>query len=199
LLGEEFKKLGVALPFVNRPIATSPEDQLLLQRQGVMAEYEREKILERYRRGKLHKAQHGHVSVLSGAPYGYGDIPATATEAARYEILDREALIVKRVFPLLVTAPQSIGAIARLLTTEQILRGERWEKGSAQWCGQGYAIRRIPDRLRIAKPQAWNVRVQPNKHGIRASLQNMSIRVVAIVRKKTGFGFPCPPSLVLLR
>jgi site-specific DNA recombinase len=47
VLGEEFKKLGVAITFVNRQSATSPEDQLLLQMQGVLAEYEREKILER--------------------------------------------------------------------------------------------------------------------------------------------------------
>jgi len=104
----------------NRELAAAPEDQLLLPMQGVIAEYEREKILERYRRGKLHKAHQGHVSVLSGAPSGYGYIPATATDAARYEILDREARIVKRVFHLLVNDHQSIGAIARLLTTEQI-------------------------------------------------------------------------------
>jgi len=120
LLVEECQKLGVTMPFVNRQIAAAPEDQLLLPMQGVIAEYEREKILERYRRGKLHKAHQGHVSVLSGAPSGYGYIPATATDAARYEILDREARIVKRVFHLLVNDHQSIGAIARLLTTEQI-------------------------------------------------------------------------------
>jgi site-specific DNA recombinase len=57
MLVEEFKKLGVEISFVNRPIANSPEDQLLFQRQGVIAEYEREKIVERSRRGKLHKAQ----------------------------------------------------------------------------------------------------------------------------------------------
>ncbi|MBI3303370.1 MAG: recombinase family protein, partial [Deltaproteobacteria bacterium] len=68
MLVEEFKKLGVAITFVNRQIATSPEDQLLLQMQGVIAEYEREKIVERPRRGKRHKAQQGKVCVLSGAP-----------------------------------------------------------------------------------------------------------------------------------
>jgi len=135
MLVEEFKKLGVAITFMNRQIATSPEDQLLLQMQGVIAEYEREKILERHRRGKLHKAQQGKVGVLSGAPYGYGYIPATATEEARYEILDREALIVKRVFHLLVTEQQSIGAIARLLTAEQIPTRRdvgKWER-SVVW------------------------------------------------------------------
>ena len=120
MLVEEFKKLGVAITFVNRQIATSPEDQLLLQMQGVIAEYEREKIVERHRRGKLHKAQQGKVCVLSGAPYGYVYIPATDAEEARYEIHEREAAVVQRVFQLLVNEQQSIGAIARRLTAEQI-------------------------------------------------------------------------------
>ena len=83
MLVEEFKNLGVAITFVNRQIATSPEDQLRLQMQGVSAEYEREKIVERHRRGNLHKAQQGKVCVLCGAPYGYVYIPATDTEEAR--------------------------------------------------------------------------------------------------------------------
>lgn len=100
MLGEEFKKLGVALTFVKRQSATSPEDQLLLQMQGVIAEYEREKIVERHRRGKLHRARQGKVCVLSGAPYGYVYIPATDAEEARYEIHEREAAGVQRGFPL---------------------------------------------------------------------------------------------------
>ena len=120
VLIEEFKKLDIEITFVNRQIATSPEDQLLLQIQGVLAEYEREKIVERHRRGKLHKAQQGKVCVLSGAPYGYVYMPATDTEEARYAIHQREATVVKRVFHLLVDKQHSIGAIARLLTAEQI-------------------------------------------------------------------------------
>jgi site-specific DNA recombinase len=135
MLVEEFKKLGVTITFVNRQIATSPEDQLLLQMQGVIAEYEREKIVERHRRGKLHKAQQGKVCVLSGAPYGYVYISATDTEEARYEIHEREAAVVQRVFQLLVNEQQSIGAIARRLTTDQIPTRRdvgRWER-SVVW------------------------------------------------------------------
>lgn len=63
MLVEEFHRLGVEIVFLNRPIAHSPEDQRLLQMQGVIAEFEREQILERSRRGKLHKAKQGQVSV----------------------------------------------------------------------------------------------------------------------------------------
>jgi len=131
MLVEEFKKLGVEISFANRPIAASPEDQLLLQMQGVIAEYEREKIVERHRRGKLHKAQAGKVCVLSGAPYGYVYLPATDTEDARYEIHEREAEVVKQVFHLLVDRHLSIGAIARKLTQDQVPTRRdvgRWER-----------------------------------------------------------------------
>ena len=71
LLLEEFRRGGVEVVFLNRPIGRSPEEDLLLQVQGMMAEYERAKIAERSRRGKRHAARGGSVNVLSGAPYGY--------------------------------------------------------------------------------------------------------------------------------
>ena len=71
LLVDELRRSGVELVFLNRQIGTSPEEDLLLQVQGMVAEYERAKILERSRRGKRHAARRGSVNVLSGAPYGY--------------------------------------------------------------------------------------------------------------------------------
>src|SRR5919201_995558 len=71
LLLDEWQRAGVEVVFLNRPIGKSPEEDLLLQVQGMMAEYERAKILERSRRGKRHAARAGSVNVLCGAPYGY--------------------------------------------------------------------------------------------------------------------------------
>ena len=68
LLAEEFSRCGVTLVFLQAPSGVTSEDRLLVQFQGMIAEYERAQILERYRRGKRHKAQIGVVSVLSGAP-----------------------------------------------------------------------------------------------------------------------------------
>src|SRR5215468_5357418 len=59
LLLDELKRCGVEVVFLNRPIGHSPEEDLLLQVQGMVAEYERAKILERSRRGKLHAARRG--------------------------------------------------------------------------------------------------------------------------------------------
>jgi len=129
VLIEEFKRLGVDIVFVNRPLAQTPEDQLLLQMQGVIAEFEREKIIERSRRGKLHKAKQGRVSVLSGAPYGYVYIAAGESGEARYEIHPQEADVVRRVFNLYVDEGLSIGAIARVLTADHIPT----RRGAPQW------------------------------------------------------------------
>jgi len=120
VLVEEFQRLGVEILFINRPIAQPPEDQLLLQMQGVIAEFEREKIMERSRRGKLHKAKQGCVSVLAGAPYGYVYIAAGERGEARYEMHPQEAAIVRRVFTLYVDEGLSIGAIARALTADHL-------------------------------------------------------------------------------
>jgi len=51
LLMEEFTNSGVEVRFLNHAIGKTPEEQLLLQMQGMIAEYERAKIMERNRRG----------------------------------------------------------------------------------------------------------------------------------------------------
>ena len=85
--------------FLNHPIGTTPEDSLLLQLQGMFAEYERAKVLERSRRGKRHRAQTGAVSVLSRAPFGYRYITREAGGGdARYEIDEEAARIVRQIF-----------------------------------------------------------------------------------------------------
>jgi site-specific DNA recombinase len=68
LLVEELQRCGVELVFLNRTIGVSPEEDLLLQMQGMIAEYERTKIMERSRRGKRHAARRGSVNVLCAAP-----------------------------------------------------------------------------------------------------------------------------------
>jgi site-specific DNA recombinase len=122
LLIDEIRRAGVEIVFLNRPIGLSPEDDLLLQVQGMVAEYERAKILERSRRGKRHAAHKGTVSVLSGAPYGYRYIgKRDGGGVARYEILEDEAQIVRRVFHWIGHERVSIGETCRRLRQEGCL------------------------------------------------------------------------------
>jgi site-specific DNA recombinase len=79
LLIEEFAKAGTTVMFVKGPRSDSPEDALLVQFQGMIAEYERAQILERTRRGKAHRAKSGTINVLSGAPFGYRYVRRAST------------------------------------------------------------------------------------------------------------------------
>src|SRR5437773_10897924 len=100
LLAEELARCGVDLIFLQAPSGTTPEDQLLVQFQGMIAEYERAQIAERCRRGKKHMAQQGGINVLSGAPFGYLYIRKSDTAAAFYEVIESEAKVVRMVFEI---------------------------------------------------------------------------------------------------
>src|SRR3954463_6453227 len=133
LLGEELSRCGVELVFLKAPAGDSPEDQLLVQFQGMIAEYERAQIAERSRRGKRHRAQQGMVNVLSGAPYGYRYVRKTDDSAAYYEVVESEAAVVRMVFESYTQQGLSINAIARMLNERQIptrTATTRWERST---------------------------------------------------------------------
>src|SRR6059036_1320369 len=133
LLGEEFSRCGVEVIFMKSPAGATPEDQLLVQFQGMIAEYERAQIAERCRRGKKHMAQQGGVNVLSGAPYGYRYVRKSDTSAAFYEVVEAEAKVVRMVFEIYTQQGLSINAIARLLNERQIATRSgkgRWERST---------------------------------------------------------------------
>jgi site-specific DNA recombinase len=119
-LMEEFARYGVEVIFIKSPSPTNPEEELLLQFQGMIAEYERAQIIERSRRGKKHRAKNGSVSVLSGAPYGYRYVPKSDQSDAYYLILDEEAQVVREIFKLFTEGRLPIGAIARHLSDQGI-------------------------------------------------------------------------------
>ena len=86
LLIEELARCGTRVSSSKGPRGDSPEDQLLVQFQGMFAEYEKAQLAERYRRGKAWRAKTGSVNVLSGAPFGYRYVRKTPESAARYEV-----------------------------------------------------------------------------------------------------------------
>jgi site-specific DNA recombinase len=129
LLAEELSRCGVDIVFLKSPSGGSPEDQLVVQLQGMIAEYERAQIAERSRRGKRHKAQQGVVNVLSGAPYGYRYMKKTDTSAAYYEVLESQAGVVRMVFEMYTKQQLNIRAIARLLNQ----RGIPTRTGKTRW------------------------------------------------------------------
>ena len=83
LILEELTRCGVEVVFLRNPPGHGPEENLLLQVQGVIAEYECAKIMERCRRGKQYAARRGSVNVLSGAPTAIVTSTSTKVEARR--------------------------------------------------------------------------------------------------------------------
>ena len=129
LLLEEFSREGVDVKFKNSPQANTPEEHLLVQFQGMIAEYERAQIMERSRRGKRYKARCGIANVLSGAPYGYNYIKKTELQSAYYEINPKESPIVCKVYEFYTKEWQSMGSITKWLNSHQVPT----RKGISPW------------------------------------------------------------------
>ena len=163
LLIEEFARHGVETVFVKSPQGDSAEDQLLVQFQGMIAEYERAQILERSRRGKRHRAQLGEVSVMSGAPYGYRYIRKTDESPAAYMVDEAEARVVRRVYDMYTVEGLSIGGITRRLNREGVptRKASRWERSVVWAVLRNPAYRgmacfgktRVSSRMRVMRPQ----------------------------------------------
>jgi site-specific DNA recombinase len=164
LLIEELARHGVETLFVRAPQGDSAEDQLLVQFQGMIAEYERAQILERSRRGKRHRAHSGEISVLSGAPYGYRYIRKTDEAPAAYTVYEAEAGIVWRIYEMYTLQGLSIGEITRRLNAEGIPTRKvsaRWERSTVWAVLRNPAYRgvacfgktRASARTRVMRPQ----------------------------------------------
>jgi site-specific DNA recombinase len=136
LLLDEWRRCGVELVFLNRPLGQSPEDDLLLQVQGIVAEYERAKIMERSRRGKKHAAQSGSLNVMSNAPFGYRYVSVREGEGqARFEPIAKPARIVQRIFSWIGRDRCSLAEVCRRLQEagEVTATGKRIWSRQAVW------------------------------------------------------------------
>jgi site-specific DNA recombinase len=117
---DELARLGVAVRFADAPaLDDDPQARLLTQVQGVIAEYERAKIAERYRRGKLWRARSGEV-ISWKPPYGYRRIPRSAAGPAHLAVFEPEAAVVRRIFDDYVAGGHSMRELTRRLNDDQV-------------------------------------------------------------------------------
>ncbi|MBV9164109.1 MAG: recombinase family protein [Pseudonocardiales bacterium] len=97
----------------------------------MFAEYEKAQILERYRRGKAHRARTGSVNVLSGAPFGYRYLRTNDHAGACYEIVEDEAVLVAELFRRYADDGACIAELARWLTDQGVVTRtgkSRWDR-----------------------------------------------------------------------
>jgi len=130
ILLEEFQKAGTEIIFLNYQPNESPESHLLIQMQGMIAGYEREKSMERYRRGKIHAAKNGEVSVFSRAPYGYTYIDKhMGSGQTSFEICEEASDVVRKIFTWIGQERCTIREAARRLKRMNVLS----PKGKSTW------------------------------------------------------------------
>lgn len=122
VIEEKLKKSGVKIEYVLGEYADSPEGNLMKNVRGVVAEYERLKIIERSRRGRRLKAKGGKWPCDGHAPYGYRKEGKAGN--AHLVINEPEARVVRRMYELYIgrnsPEPMSLQGIAALLTAEGV-------------------------------------------------------------------------------
>jgi site-specific DNA recombinase len=132
-LREEFGEHGCKLRALNDRGDDSPEGQLTDGILDQIARFERLKIAERSRRGKLRKAREGKIIAPRTPRYGF------KLNAARdaYEVNEPEMEVVRRIFHLVGAEGRTPGSLARVMERQGVLtpRGaKRWDRTFFREC-----------------------------------------------------------------
>ncbi len=97
LVMDELREAGIEVIFVTVTAPKNAEEKVMMGMRGIFNEWERVKITERFRLGKLRKVKEGHI--LTTKPlYGYNYIPKQDKIHGYYEINPIEARVVKLIF-----------------------------------------------------------------------------------------------------
>jgi site-specific DNA recombinase len=115
VLIEEFEKGGCRVEFVERPMSSEPNDQLLLQIRGAVAEYERTLLSERMRRGRLAKYKAGLLLPWTHVPYGLRVDPDRPRDPAGASLDEAKAAVVAEIFAAYLEPGMSLFGVSRHL------------------------------------------------------------------------------------
>src|SRR5438876_2273802 len=129
LILDELERFGVKTIFLEGGAADDPLSKLMHQITGAVAEFERAKITERYRRGKLYRARCGEI-VSPDVPFGLMKIPRRDGVPAHAEIEEAEAVVVRRIFDAYVKGELTVRQIAKQLMLD---RTPTPRNGGGQW------------------------------------------------------------------
>ncbi|MCG3165542.1 MAG: hypothetical protein POELPBGB_01310 [Bacteroidia bacterium] len=97
LVMDEIKEAGKEVLFVTIESPKNSEDKILHGVRGLFAEYERAKIKERFRLGRMRKLKEGHI-IIARPLYGYSYTPKKDNVHGFYTINEEEANVVRMVF-----------------------------------------------------------------------------------------------------
>jgi site-specific DNA recombinase len=155
LVSDELREAGVEVMYITVSAPKNSEDKILHGVRGLFAEYERAKISERFRLGKLRKIKDGHL-LVSEPLYGYSYIPRQDKVHGYYVINEEEARVVRMIFSWVADERMTLRTVVRKLqelnikprkskrgvwntsTLSTLFRNEAYI-GSAHW-GSSYAV-----------------------------------------------------------
>ncbi|WP_371371037.1 recombinase family protein [Sporomusa aerivorans] len=116
IISEEISKAGAMRKFASVNFESTSEGELMYKFQGIVAEYEKEKIKERTMRGKRGKASKGLV-ISNAKPFGY----TFDSDKSTYVINESEAEIVRMIFDFIVKKKMGTARICKELNARGIL------------------------------------------------------------------------------
>lgn len=155
LVSDELREAGIEVMYITVSAPKNSEDKILHGVRGLFAEYERAKISERFRLGKLRKIRDGHL-LVSEPLYGYSYIPRQDKVHGYYVINEEEAKVVRMIFSWVANDRITLRSVVRKLqeldikprrskrgvwntsTLSTLFRNEAYI-GSAHW-GSSYAV-----------------------------------------------------------
>lgn len=185
ILMEEFKKQNTQLIFTDQNFTDSPEDNLMLQIQGAIAEYERTKILDRMRRGMIYAVKKGQAP--NNAPYGYRYIPKSINSVGHWEVNPDETKIIQYMYDLYVNERLKGTQIAKRFNDEAVpCRGQKW------WSSQIYAL--LKSEAYIGRAYRFKEHsTEPKKHP-KADIYRKDKKTVSAPRPREEWvEIPVPP------
>lgn len=121
LLRREFEEHGTKIRALNDRGDESPEGELTDGILDQLAKFERAKIAERSRRGKLRKAREGKVIAGRPAKYGRAKYGFRFNEARDALVVDEEAMsVVRRIFYMVGVEGRPLYAVKKVLEAEGV-------------------------------------------------------------------------------
>lgn len=138
VIKRDLERSGIRVIFRKIPSENSPTHNLLVNILGSFAEFERELIMDRTRRGRRHKVETRQQFIGCIAPYGYRYAPGHKPDwTGQLSIHPGEAAVVREMYKWVDKEGLSIRRVVLRLEQQRI----RPRKGAAGW--QRSSVRRI--------------------------------------------------------
>ncbi|MFV9506311.1 MAG: recombinase family protein [Oscillochloridaceae bacterium umkhey_bin13] len=118
IIMDELEHNGCSVEFLDRPLSDDPQERLLLQIRGAVAEYERTLIGDRMRRGRQAKYRAGTLLPWTRAPYGYRLNPDRPRDPTGLTIDPAEAAVIRQIFTCYAEEHTSMEQLARQLQAQ---------------------------------------------------------------------------------